>query len=334
MKAIIPVAGAGVRLRPHTYTQPKPLILVAGKPIISFIIDQLVEAGVEEFVFVLGYLGEKIRDYLNSDYKDLNKEYVYQEERRGLGDAILHAQEKISSQEEVVILLGDTIVDLDVRTFLSQSSSCIAIQRVEDPRQFGVVERNKNNDIIRVVEKPSIPKSNLAIVGLYKFNKFGSLIDALRQVDKKLNPETDELHLTYGIMQMIENGEQIKTYEVSHWYDCGKKEILLETNKVLLSKNVSDVGTQFIYDHSIIIPPVVFGKSCKFENCIIGPNVTLGDNVTISNSLLKDSILGNYVEIEGAVLSKSIIGNDAVIRGLSQSLNIGDNNEIDFTQPG
>lgn len=332
MKAIIPVAGAGVRLRPHTYTQPKPLILVAGKPIISFIIDQLVEAGIQDFVFVLGYMGEKIKDYLNREYKDLNKEYVYQEERRGLGDAILRTEDQIKDESEVVILLGDTIVDLDMDSFLKQANSCIAIQKVADPRHFGVVERNKNNEIVRVVEKPTIPKSNLAIVGLYKFTEVRSLIDSLKEIDKTLDHEKDELHLTNGIMRMIDKGERIKTFEVSNWYDCGKKEILLETNRVLLKKNVSDVGTQFVFDHSIIIPPVVFGKSCKFNNSIIGPNVTLGDNVTITNSLLKDSILGNYVEIQGAVLTKSVIGNDAVIKGLAQSLNIGDNNEIDFTQ--
>ncbi len=332
MKAIIPVAGAGVRLRPHTYTQPKPLILVAGKPIISFIIDQLVEAGIEEFVFVIGYLGEKIKAYLDTAYPTLNKTFVYQEVRRGLGDAILHTQSIVSEEEEVVILLGDTIVDLDMKDFLSQETSCIAIQKVSDPRQFGVVEKSKDGVIQKVVEKPNIPKSNLAIVGLYKFKEVAQLYQCLSALNEEIDPDAQELHLTNAIMKMIQDGTEIRTYEVQNWYDCGKKDILLETNRVLLQRNVSDVGTRFVFDHSIIIPPVVFGKSCKFSNSIIGPNVTLGDNVTITNSLLSDSILGNYVEIRGAVLSKSVIGNDAVIKGLSQSLNIGDNNEIDFTQ--
>ena len=332
MKAIVPVAGAGVRLRPHTYTQPKPLILVAGKPIISFIIDQLIEAGVEEFVFVLGYLGEKIKDYLDKAYPDLNKAYVYQSVRRGLGDAILHTRDEVIDEQELIVLLGDTIVDLDIKKFISQQGSSIAIQKVNDPRQFGVVEEGPNNKIIRVVEKPSIPKSNLAIVGLYKFTNVPALFKALEGVKAETEEDGSEVHLTNGMMKMIDNGVNFTSYEVDNWYDCGKKEILLETNKVLLARNVNDVGTQFIYDHSIIIPPVVFGKSCSFENAIIGPNVTLGDNVKISNSLLKNSILGDYVEIKGAVLTDSVIGNDAIIKGLSQSLNIGDNNEIDFTK--
>ena len=183
-----------------------------------------------------------------------------------------------------------------------------------------------------MVEKPSIPKSNLAIVGLYKFSNVPELFKALEAVKAETEEDGSEVHLTNGMMKMIDNGVNFTSYEVDNWYDCGKKEILLETNKVLLARNVNDVGTQFVYDHSIIIPPVVFGKSCSFENAIIGPNVTLGDNVKISNSLLKNSILGDYVEIKGAVLTDSVIGNDAIIKGLSRSLNIGDNNEIDFTK--
>jgi glucose-1-phosphate thymidylyltransferase len=292
----------------------------------------MLEAGINDFVFVLGYLGTKIKSYLEKDYPNINKEYVYQDERNGLGDAILHTKELIKNEDEIVILLGDTIVDLDLKNFLAQPNSCLAIQKVNDPRQFGVVEKNKNDVIVRVVEKPTIPKSNLAIVGLYKINEVNLLIEALEALENIIQSDDQELHLTNGIQELINQGVKIKTYEVSNWYDCGKKNILLETNRVLLNRNISDVGTQFVYDHSIIIPPVVFGKSCKFNNSIIGPNVTLGDNVTITNSLLKDSILGNYVEIQRAVLTKSVIGNDAVIKGPSQSLNIGDNNEIDFTQ--
>ena len=133
-------------------------------------------------------------------------------------------------------------------------------------------------------------------------------------------------------MMLIESGVEFNTHQVSYWYDCGKKDILLETNKILLEKEVSDVGTRYVHDHSIIIPPVIFGKSCEFTNAIIGPHVTLGDHVHIEGSIISNSILGHYVQVKGAVLTKSVIGNDAVIKGLSQSLNIGDNNEIDFTQ--
>ena len=318
-------------MRPHTYTQPKPLILVAGKPIISFIIDQLVGAGVSEFIFVLGYLGEKIKSYLDTEYGEIQKTYIQQEVRRGLGDAILKVRGALKEDDEIVILLGDTILELDMRAFLGRPSSVIATQKVKDPRLFGVVEVDDRGVITKVVEKPSIPKSNLAITGLYKIKEVELLMNCLQEVDGRIE-EGQELHLADGLMEMIHRGAIIETSDVRHWYDCGKKEVLLETNKALLNKANTDVGTRYMFDHTIIIPPVVYGSSCQFSNAIIGPNVTLGNNVHIKNSLLSDSILGDYVRISGAVLRQSVIGNDATIKGLSQSLNIGDNNEIDFTQ--
>lgn len=332
MKAIIPVAGAGVRLRPHTYTQPKPLILVAGKPIISFIMDQLIEAGIKDFVFVLGYLGEKIKGYLDTAYPDVNKEYIFQEVRNGLGHAILLTKDAVKKEDEIVILLGDTILDLDIDGFLQQPTSSLATQKVQDPRMFGVVELDQHGMVKKVIEKPKIPKSNLAIVGLYKIKEVDALMSSLEELEHDGRGSEDEIELTDGLMRMIEKGCEFSKFEVQKWYDCGKKEILLETNRVLLEQQVLDVNTQYVHDHSIIIPPVVFGKSCSFKNSIIGPNVTLGDNVNIEGTLLNNSILGNFVELKSAVLSKSIIGNDAIIRGQSQSLNIGDNNEIDFAQ--
>lgn len=329
MKAVIPVAGAGVRLRPHTYTQPKPLIPVAGKTIIGFIIDQLHSGGINDFVFITGYLGDKIKNYLDSNYPNINKVYVNQPVQRGIGDAILVAESEIAQEDEFIIMLGDTILDTDLSEFISSPDSCLATQKVKDPRQFGVVEMDKNGMVRKLIEKPSIPKSNLALVGLYKICEVPLFFECLRTLNTK-DPQ-DELQLTDALMMMIEQAVKFRTFEVSHWYDCGKKEILLETNKMLLQKNISDVSTQFVYDHSIIVPPVVYGKSCRFSNAIIGPNVTLGDNVRIENSLIRDSIVGNYVDIRSAALNNSVIGNDALIKGLSQSLNIGDNNEIDFS---
>ncbi|MEL6123170.1 MAG: sugar phosphate nucleotidyltransferase [Bacteroidota bacterium] len=330
MKAIIPVAGAGKRLRPHTYTQPKSLILVAGQPILSLILDQLIDAGVTECVFVLGYLGEKIKTYLDTSYSHIHKTYIYQENRRGLGDAILCTSEAIKAEDEVLVLLGDTIVDLDLKHFINQPGSVLATQQVADPRQFGVVEVDRDGRVTKVVEKPSIPITNQAITGLYKFGNTKSLISALATISERAQDEDQEVQLTDAIMLMIDQGLPFSTYEVSYWYDCGKKDVLLNTNRVLLEKRTTDVGTRYIHNQSIIIPPVIFGDACQFTNSIIGPHVTLGDHVQIEGSVISDSIVGNYVNISGSILSKSIIGNDAAVRGPAQSLNIGDNTEIDF----
>ncbi|MEZ4988266.1 MAG: nucleotidyltransferase family protein, partial [Saprospiraceae bacterium] len=179
MKAIIPVAGAGVRLRPLTYTQPKPLIPVAGKPIISFIIDQLKEVGVDEFVFIIGYLGEKIEHYVKDHYPSLKAVFVQQAERLGSGHAIWTAKAAFEDAPEIVIVFGDVIIDADWSAIVHNPTSCLAVKKVPDPRQFGIVELNEDGRVHRLVEKPRIPRSDLAMVGLYKINEVQLFLDAL-----------------------------------------------------------------------------------------------------------------------------------------------------------
>ena len=157
MKAVIPVAGVGSRLRPHTYTQPKPLIPVAGKPIIAFIIDKLLEAGIKEFVFIIGYLGEKIQHYVEQQYPTLEKEFVVQHEREGLGHAIWTARSTFRKTEEIFIVLGDIIFEADLKEMLRQPTSCLGVKKVEDPREFGVVEFDEIGMVKKVEEKPVVP---------------------------------------------------------------------------------------------------------------------------------------------------------------------------------
>ena len=176
MKAIIPVAGVGTRLRPHTYTQPKPLIPVAGKTIISFIIDQLVEVGINDFVFVIGYLGEKIKLFVETEYPNINMEFVHQNSREGSAHAIWVARDTIKDADEIFIFFGDTIVDVDLNKFLAEPTSCVGIKKVDDPREFGVVQIGADDMIKKVVEKPNIPKSNMAMVGLYKIKEVATSV--------------------------------------------------------------------------------------------------------------------------------------------------------------
>ena len=329
MKAIIPVAGAGIRLRPLTYTQPKPLIPVGGKAILSYIIDELVEVGINDFVFIIGYLGDKIIHHVESHYPNLNVEFVVQEERLGLGHAIWTARHVIKGVDEILIALGDTIFELDIKALIQLKTSCLGVQKVDDPRNFGVVEVGENGFVKKVVEKPTIPKSNLAMVGLYKIKEVDELIEAIDYNIQNDIRTVNEFQLTDGLMRMIDKGIQFSTINLNKWFDCGKKDILLETNKILLQSDKFN-HTHPEFEKSIIIPPVSIGKDCKIEHAIIGPYVTIGEGVVISASIIKNSIIGDFSQIDEAVLKKSIIGNDAAIRGLSQSLNIGDNTEIDF----
>lgn len=330
MKAIIPVAGAGTKLRPLTYTQPKALIPIAGKTILSVIIDQLQEAGVDEFVFVIGYLGEKIQRYLLKQYPNLKYTLVNQTDRMGTGHAIWLTRNAVQN-DEVMIVLGDTICEYNVKQVLSSETSQIGVRKVDDPRGFGVAELDDNDNVLKVVEKPLIPKSNMAMVGLYYIKETEALFNALdKHLTNRANEE-GEYHLTNALEYMIEQGNQFKAFRVSNWFDCGKKETLLSTNATLLKEQMDvNESKSYQYDTSVIIPPVNISEGCKISHSIIGPNVTIGEHTTIQSSIIKDTIIGSYAELDEVVLHSSIIGSDAFVRGLSQSLNIGDNTEIDL----
>ena len=329
MKAIIPVAGIGSKLRPHTHTQPKALVPVAGKPILSHIVDKLVSNGVTDFIFIIGYLGDKIEEYIKTNYPALKTSFVLQDPREGTGQAVWLSKDLISPDEELIIALGDTIFDVDLKEIIESSGSMLGVKKVLDPRNFGVAELDENGIIRHVVEKPPIPKSNLALVGIYKIKETKQLYDALEHIITKNQRTQGEFHLTDAIMLMISDGVIFKTFPVENWYDCGVKDNLLETNAMLLKKNCKQVEADK-YPNTIIIPPVSIAESCQISNSIIGPNVSIGENTIINYSILKDAIIGSYSELENAVLHHSVIGSDASLHGLSQSLNLGDSTEIDF----
>jgi len=330
MKVIIPVAGAGTRLRPHTFTQPKPLIPVAGKPIIASIIEQLSEVGIDEFIFIIGYLGDKIKDYIESKYNHLNIKFVYQDDRLGIGHALWVARREYESCNEILIVLGDIIFDGDIKNILNSPNSCLGIKKVEDPREFGVVVLGDDGIIKQVVEKPRIPKSNLALVGVYKLTDIPKFIESLTYIIDNNIRTRDEYQLSDALMYMVEQGTKFTTCPIENWFDCGKKDILLETNAMLLKRKIK-TEPEYLFENTIIIQPVSIGENCSIKNSIIGPNVSVGDNSTLNYTIVRNSIIGNFASIEEAVLHRSIIGSDASIKGLSQSLNIGDNTEIDFS---
>ena len=332
MKVIIPVAGAGLRLRPHTYTQPKPLIPLAGKAILGTIIDRLLcEPNLHGIVLVIGYLGEKIENYIKERYPDLAVTFIYQEQRLGIAHAIWTAKETFENDNEVFICLGDIIFDGNLSEILNAPHSSLGIKKVEDPRDFGIVELNEEGKVKRLIEKPKIPKSNTALVGLYKIKEIPLFLQAIDYIISNNIQTRDEFQLTDALMYMLEKGTHFNTYVLDTWFDCGKKDMLLMTNAVLLRKlNFQQELENKCFPNSIIIPPVSIGKDCKIVNSIIGPNVSIGDNSRIEQSIISNSIIGNFAALDEIVLNKSIIGNDTNIRGNSQSLNIGDNTEIDF----
>jgi glucose-1-phosphate thymidylyltransferase len=328
MKVIIPVAGAGTKLRPFTYTQPKALIPLAGNTILAFIIEQMLQCGATEFVFIIGHLGEKIKDYVQEKFPDLKAHYAVQTQREGTAHAVLLAKPFVEPNEEVVILYGDTIAEFNTEELFAGKQNAFVVKKVDDPINFGIVELDADNTVKHVVEKPTVPKSNLALVGMFRIVDTQLLFST---IEKAMASNSAEAHsLTSALDAMIQQGTPFNAVHAHSWYDCGRKESLLETNANLLKKLEFMSDEVPFFENTIIIHPVSIGEGCDIQNSIVGPNVTIGENAKINNSIVSDSIIGSYSELFKIVLHHSLIGNDAVLKGYSQSLNIGDNTEIDL----
>ncbi|MCS6821405.1 MAG: sugar phosphate nucleotidyltransferase [Microscillaceae bacterium] len=329
MKVIIPVAGVGSRLRPHTHTQPKTLVPIAGKPILAHIVDELVAWGFQEFIFVVGYLGDKIERYVQESYPNIQKKFVVQEPRQGIAHAVWLCRALFQPNEPALIVLGDTIASVDLKFMQQNEHTILAVKKVARPETFGIAELDEQGYIKKLVEKPRIPKSNLALVGIYKIKDTTHLFSAIEQMLERNIRSYDEYQLTDALMLMIEQGAKMQTIQVHNWFDCGKKETLLEANAILLRTRHKQ--NKFPpYPQTIIIPPVCIGKNCAIQNAIIGPNVAIGDNSGIRHSVIENTIIGSYSDLSDVILKNSIIGNDTSIKGVVQSLNVGDSTEINF----
>ncbi len=329
MRVVIPVAGIGTRLRPHTHTQPKSLIPVAGKPILAHIIDQLIQAGCNDFVFIIGYLGDKIQEYISKNYPTIKAEFVMQTIGKGTGHAIWLAKDLIKGQE-ILVIFGDTICEVNWQQVMASTNTTLGVKKVDDPRQFGVAELNENGTILRLVEKSNIPKSNLALVGIYLIKETDQLLACLENnIDNNIKTQ-NEFHLTDALMCMVSLGHVFTTFHVDSWFDCGKKEILLQTNQLLLKRGNFEIKDNPNIQNSILIPPVFIGENTKVSNSIIGPNVSIGEDAIIDSAIIKESIIGPHAEINHAVLHNSLIGNDASLQGTVHSLNLGDSAEINY----
>ncbi|MGA9363514.1 MAG: sugar phosphate nucleotidyltransferase [Bacteroidota bacterium] len=323
MRAVIPVAGVGSRLRPHTYSIPKVLLNVAGKPIIGHILDRLVENGIDEASIIIGYLGDKIKEYVESNYR-MRLNFIEQEERQGLGQAIYSARETFGS-DPILIILGDTIFEFDLSGLLKSEHSAIGLKEVKDPRRFGVAAL-QDGYVEKLLEKPENPPTNLAVVGLYYIKNPRLLIDSLGQIITRGIRTKGEFQLTDALQLMIEGGEKIRPFTVDGWYDCGNQETLLATNRHLLEEK----STERTMEGVVVLPPVYLSPSCQITNSVIGPYATIADRVIVEESIVRNSIVGEEARVQKALLEGSIVGNNAAVRGNYKRINIGDSSEIDF----
>ncbi len=324
MHAIIPVAGIGTRLRPHTFTHPKVLLNVAGKPILAHILDKLIGEGVTSATIVVGHMSERIIEYVQASYPGLPVDFVEQDMPLGLGHAIYTARGALKDKP-VLIILGDTIFEVDLRPVLKKPVTALGVKTVEDPRRFGVAEM-VDGTITRLIEKPERPTSNLAVVGLYHIHNTPLLRSCLEEVVSRDIRTKGEYQLTDVLQMMIDRGERMETFPVEGWYDCGKPETLLSTNQALLEKQ----STFRPMESVVIAEPVFIAPTAVLCNCVIGPNTTVGDGAEISEAVIRNSIIGSQSRVSRVLLENSIIGNGALVRGSFKRFNVGDASELEF----
>jgi glucose-1-phosphate thymidylyltransferase len=316
------VAGVGSRLRPHTYTLPKVLLNVAGKPILGHILDKLLEEGITSATIIVGYMGEMVEEYVRSNYS-FDVEFVQQPVREGLGHSIYLAKH-ILGDDPVLIILGDTIFDVDLRPVLNGDYSSLGVHHVEDARRFGVVEM-EGDFVSHLVEKPDVPPTNLAIVGLYFIKHPALLGECLTELVDGDHRTRGEYQLTDALQMMIDRGEKFTTFNVEGWYDCGKPETLLETNRHLLDR---ELGQPPVIPGVVVNPPVHISPTARITNAIIGPYATIADGAVVSDAVIADSIVGANASVRQTMLRGSIIGNDAIVRGTYNRINAGASSEL------
>ncbi len=323
MRAIIPVAGVGSRLRPHTYTLPKVLLNVAGKPILGHILDKVIQEGITAATLIVGHMGEMVEEYVRANY-DISIDFVQQPVREGLGHSIYLARH-VLLDDPVLIILGDTIFDVDLQPVLAGGSSALGVKVVDDARRFGVVEL-EDDRVVRLIEKPENPPTNLAIVGIYYIHAPRLLADSLTDIVDNDRRTRGEYQLTDALQLMLDRGERFTTFPVDGWYDCGKPETLLETNRHLLESQRQERKLPGV----VFNPPVHIAPTARITNSIIGPYATIADEAVIDDAVVVDSIIGERAEVSRAMLRESIVGNHAVIRGRYSRVNAGDSSELDL----
>ena len=332
MKVIIPLAGFGKRMRPHTWSKPKPLVNVAGKPVLGHILDRLADLDVEvdELIFIVGWLGEQIKAYYEASNYPYPASYVEQKELLGQAHAIWLAREHLNGP--VLIVFVDTVFEADLGGLATAGLDGVAyVKEVEDPRRFGVTVLGSNGLVTRIVEKPDSLDNRLAVVGAYYIHDAAWLLRAVEELMERNLQTKGEFYLADAYTLMIEQGARFGIRQVSVWEDCGTPRAVLRTNRYLLEHG-QDASSRAVAVQSVIIPPVYIAPSARVEHSIVGPYVTIAENSVVLRSIVRDSIIDEEAYIDDTMLDQSLIGKDAVVRGRYRVLNVGDSSRLDFAR--
>ncbi len=340
MKIIIPLAGYGTRMRPHTWSRAKPLLHVAGNTIIGHLLNlmsDLTEAPGNEIIFVVGYKGEEIEAWLRAHYPHLTMHFVVQQEPLGQAHAIWVARHHITDEDDVLIAFGDGIVDAHYNAIPDASvDGVLLVQEMEDPRTFGVVVTDEAGFVTDFIEKPDGFEHKKVIAGIYWFRNGRFLRTALDTVIEQDRRSKGEYYLVDAYKVMLEQCARFRTKPTIIWLDAGKPEFMLEANRRLLGLGYG--VTEDIIDLSYTmdftaLPPIFLHETAVVDASVLGPYVSIGANVTIKNSIIRNSIIDAGAYIENAILSDSLIGENTRVIGNCVTLFLGDNSTIELQHP-
>lgn len=326
------MAGRGSRLRPHTLTIPKPLLPVGGKPIVQRLVEDITKVcgePVDEIAFIIGDFGTEVEKNLVDVAESLGAKgsIYYQEEALGTAHAILCAKDSLKGN--VVVAFADTLFRADF-TLDSSADGIIWVNQIDDPSAFGVVKLNSDNVITDFVEKPTEFVSDLAIIGIYYFKDGAYLKDELQYLIDNNIKEKGEFQLTNALENMKQKGTKFVPGKVDEWLDCGNYKATVYTNQRVLEFIKNDLKHDFslVKENSVIIEPCYIGKNVKLKNAVVGPHVSIGDNVEISHSVIENTIIQSNTKIKNANIAASMIGNYVKMDQKQQEISIGDYTEL------
>ncbi|MFX1516161.1 MAG: sugar nucleotidyltransferase [Promethearchaeota archaeon] len=335
MRCIIPAAGKGTRLRPHTITKPKALLSLGNKPLISHIMDSIIEANITDIIIVVGYEKEKLINFINTNYENTcDISFVEQKDRRGLGHAI-YTTAKFLDGESVVIALGDSLYENSFSLMLDEYNKypnwagAITVKSVSNPQAYGIVNTHKNsNEVKELIEKPENPTSSLAITGVYIIRDSLELRYALEElVNSNQLGKGGEIQLTDALQSMVQKGLILGAIDSGRWFDCGKKDTLLAAHKYVLDKNKQS-AVESESTNTIFIPPIAIQTNCHISDSIIGPYVSIDKGTTIKRSILSSSIIGSGSLLYNTSIHDSLIGDKVKLIGKGHNFNIGNHSKV------
>jgi glucose-1-phosphate thymidylyltransferase len=330
LKIVIPMAGYGVRLRPHTWSRPKQLIRMADKLVIDHVLDtfaNLPDLGEAEFVIIVGYLGNKIQQYMALAHPDLKVHYVEQSEMRGQSHAIYLAKKYLHGP--MLMLYGDTLIRSDFSFIPTETCGAVAwVKAVPDPRRFGVASLNRDGWVTHLVEKPQDMENNLVLVGCYYFQDSQALLTAIEEQMRRNVTLKGEYFLADAINIMLEGQLKMRVEHVDTWLDAGTPDDILSTNRYLLDHGHDNTGQVLANETSLIVGPVFIHPQAVVENSVIGPYAAIGDACQIRSCIIRDSIVDDGSNIENVIIEHSLIGREVRIQHKAGVLNIGDHTEL------